>query len=406
MSRARPASADPVIALIGLFALIFLGLGCTPESSSDGGSDDAAGQMGTGGEMTNTGGTPSSMGGEPNAMGGAPSGMGGEPNAMGGAPSGMGGEPNAMGGEPNAMGGAPSGMGGAPSGTGGAPGGMDGAELPGANPELERRLLQDFNTVYRIGPFYIASTDEIPRETGGTRVDYVDAVVEMAVQLFSSFLDQDEDGAVDHPPLLDALGEGFLFAIGYDRTLRPLEERYERDFGLYVMSMKTDIWPFIPGYDGTYHHVTNRTPFRVGIERLTTSLWRPTPFNALWEEVFHTITEAYRSPGGAAARGNSDWSFDRRRSVLGQNLAEAISRGSMAYDISEQNELEGGNYDFETAVNEYVHQIWLLNNGGRQDILSRHQIDVFRHMETTPGFPMTVNKRYPLDGLGVEVESP
>jgi len=357
---------------------------------------------GAGGDPVDLGGDPSGAGGDPSGAGGDPSGAGGDPSGAGGDPSGAGGDPSGTGGDPSGAGGEPSGAGGEPSGTGGEPSGP----LPGANPALERQLLRDFNTVYRIGPLYIASTRELPRETGGARVDYVDAVVEMAVQLFSSFLDQNEDGVVDHPPLLDALGEGFLFAIGYDRTLRPLEERYERDFGLYVMSMKTDIWPFVPGYDGTYDRMRNRTPFRVDIQRLTTSLWRPDPFNALWEEVFHTITEAYRSPGGAAARGDSDWSFDRRGSVLGQNLAEAISRGSMAYDISEQNELEGGDYDFETAVNEYVHQIWVLNNGGRQDILTRHQMDVFTHMETTPGFPMTVNKRYPLDGLAVEVEAP
>ncbi len=78
----------------------------------------------------------------------------------------------------------------------------------------------------------------------------------------------------------------------------------------------------------------------------------------------------------------------------------------MAYDISEQNELEGGDYDFETAVNESVHQISVLENGHRQDVLSRHQMEVLEHMWSTPGFPTTVNKRYPLDGLAVEVEAP
>ena len=63
------------------------------------------------------------------------------------------------------------------------------------------------------------------------------------------------------------------------------EEKIE-EMGRYAMSMKTDIWPYNPAYTGAEYDV----------DSLDSSTWRPDgdqEFNALWEEVFHTITEAH-----------------------------------------------------------------------------------------------------------------
>ncbi len=49
-------------------------------------------------------------------------------------------------------------------------------------------------------------------------------------------------------------------------------------------------------------------------------------------------------------------------------MDDDISNGT--YDISEQNDLEGGGYDSETAVNEYMYQIWQINFSGQSDILN------------------------------------
>lgn len=246
--------------------------------------------------------------------------------------------------------------------------------LPGGDPALEQILKDEFAHVYRIGGFYIAGTDERPRETD-RRDRSGEEVVLQAVKLFSSLLDPDEDGRVDNRELLDNLGRHFVFASGAHRSLEPLEESIDRRTGRYVMSMKTDIWPFFPDYEGQ----------GIRLEALTTSLWRPEAMNAVWEECFHTVTEAYN-------RHREDWSFGRE-GLLGRAMQADIDAG--AYDISEQNRLEGGHYDWNTAVNEYVHQIWLVNQGGAAHVLTGPQTQVLDHMKASPGFPMAVNKDYP-----------
>ena len=82
--------------------------------------------------------------------------------------------------------------------------------------------------------------------------------------------------------ILESMGANFVFAIGYEPQLIPHEDSIDRTYGRYVISMKTDIWPYVPNYEGR-----NITPMA-----LRSSMWRPDPFNALWEEVFHTVTEA------------------------------------------------------------------------------------------------------------------
>jgi hypothetical protein len=47
-------------------------------------------------------------------------------------------------------------------------------------------------------------------------------------------------------------------------------------------------------------------------------------------------------------------------------------------------------------VNEYVHQIWLINACGRDEILNVHQRAVLARMGAA-GVPLTVNTDYALD---------
>ena len=63
------------------------------------------------------------------------------------------------------------------------------------------------------------------------------------------------------------------------------------------------------------------------------------------------------------------------------------------YDISEQNDLEGGGYDSETAVNEYIYQIWQINFSDQSDILNFYQNKVLEFM-IQKGVPMKLNPEY------------
>lgn len=246
------------------------------------------------------------------------------------------------------------------------------SSLPG-DPDFEKQIPPVFTHVYRIGNFYIMGTDQRPRETD-RRDRTGEEVVQQAVRLFSSLLDADADGQVDQPELLKTMGENFAFAIGADRTLRPIEDKLDRQTGHYIISMKTDIWPFFPDWDGT--------GFRV--KRLKSSMWRPRRMSALWEECFHVYTEAWN-------RRTDDWSFGKD-GLLGRAMAADIDAG--AYDIREQNRIERGDYDWNTAVNEYVHQVWVLQKGGQTDALTEPQQQVLEFMQQTKGFAMDMDKDY------------
>jgi len=246
------------------------------------------------------------------------------------------------------------------------------SSLPG-DPDFEKQIPPVFTHVYRIGNFYIMGTDQRPRETD-RRDRTGEEVVQQAGRLFSSLLDADADGQVDQPELLKTMGENFAFAIGADRTLRPIEDKLDRQTGHYIISMKTDIWPFFPDWDGT--------GFRV--KRLESSMWRPRRMSALWEECFHVYTEAWN-------RRTDDWSFGKD-GLLGRAMAADIEAG--AYDIREQNRIERGDYDWNTAVNEYVHQVWVLQKGGQTDALTEPQKRVLKFMQQTKGFAMDMDKDY------------
>ena len=240
-------------------------------------------------------------------------------------------------------------------------------------PAFEAQIPQIFSHVYRIGNFYIMGTDQRPRNTD--RPDRTgEEVVLQAVRLFSSLLDANGDGTVDQPKLLTTMGQNFAFAIGADQTLRPIEETLDRETGRYVISMKTDIWPFYPDWNGNGFQLS----------RLDSSLWRPDKMNALWEECFHVYTESWSLHAG-------QWSFGKR-GLLGSAMASDIKTGD--YDIQEQHQLEHGDYDWNTAVNEYVHQIWVIQKGGQEEVLTKPQQKVLEFMRDSRGFSMDINKDY------------
>ncbi|MCP4189713.1 MAG: hypothetical protein GY768_03705 [Planctomycetaceae bacterium] len=241
------------------------------------------------------------------------------------------------------------------------------------DPAFELQIPEQFRHVYRIGRFYIMGTNQRPREADrGNRSGK--EVVLQATRLFSSLLDTDTDGRVDQPELLKTMGKNFAFAIGYDRTLRPIEESLHQETGHYIISMKTDIWPFFPNWDGTGFQ----------LKSLDSSMWRPDGMNALWEECFHVYTEAWN-------RHSKRWSFDRR-GLLGRSMAADIQAGH--YDIAKQNRIEDGEYDWNTAVNEYVHQIWLINQAGQSPIFTADQQKVLIFLQSTQRFPQRMNKDY------------
>ena len=231
-------------------------------------------------------------------------------------------------------------------------------EIKSRPSNLRDYLTKTFSHVARIDDFYIAAGNrapfitDLPSATGKE-------IFEMAVGIFESLLDQDEDGTVDHPYLVSSLAEHLAFVIDHTDVTNEEEVKIQSLFGNYVMTMKSNIWP---------------------------SLWRPETYNALWEECFHTITEAIN-------RVNPDFSF-HHGSILGSYLQADIDNGS--YDISEQNELDDDGYDFLTGVNEYVHQIWLINLCNRQNILNQYQLSVLEHISAV-GVPLTVNPDYNLE---------
>ena len=249
------------------------------------------------------------------------------------------------------------------------------------DPTFEARIPDLFPHVYRIGNFYIMGTDQRPRNTD-SRDRTGKEVVLQAVRLFSSLLDTNGDGTVDQPKLLKTMGQNFAFAIGADQTLRPIEETLDQQTGRYVISMKTDIWPFLPDWNGQ--------GFK--LRALASSLWRPDEMNALWEECFHVYTESWNLH-------LNRWSFDKH-GLLGRAMAADIKAGD--YDIQEQNRLEEGDYDWNTAVNEYVHQIWVVQKGGQDKVLTEPQQNVLRFIRNIPGFAMDMNKDY-TESLAVKV---
>ncbi|MDC0230640.1 hypothetical protein OAK19_01615 [Aureispira] len=242
--------------------------------------------------------------------------------------------------------------------------------------EFENFLTKTYPFVHKINGFYIIASDEKPRGEYSTGNDSGKDVFEHSVRLFSNFLDQDEDGKVDQAllPVVKGLKSRFLFASGYQNFVdQVIEDIYEKNKNLYVMTMNTDSWPYVADYNGKGWE----------IEALNSSLWRPENCNALWEEVFHTITESYSFY-------DPDFSFSIGK-PLRTFMDTDIRDGT--YDISEQNSYENGHYDIETAVNEYIHQIWAIQFAGKENKLNEHQQKALQFLKDK-GVPMKLNPDY------------
>lgn len=245
-----------------------------------------------------------------------------------------------------------------------------------SNNTLEEYLKANADYVHNINGFYIIGSAAVPGSPETTAGTSAKEVFDHSVRLFSSFLDQDNDGVVDEDrkQLNTYLANTVLFISGPFSFVDKISMSSQlTSKNLYGMSMQTDNWPYVKNYDGKGWTVST----------LNSSTWRPNNFNALWEEVFHTITEAYsRSDNTLAFTSGAKF-----RQLMDADIA------ADTYDISEQNAAENGNYDRVTAVNEYIHQIWAINFAGQDAALNSHQKEVLQFMKDNK-IPMTVNATY------------
>ena len=240
--------------------------------------------------------------------------------------------------------------------------------------EICNYLMDKSFYVHEINGFYIVASNEIPTKEYGLSPSSSD-IFNRAIKLFGSFLDQNNDGKIDQEylELSKGLSENLAFVIGHRDFVDEVTEKIERRYGVYGIGFFSDNWPYIPTYDGTGFLV----------DELNSSMWRPESFDATWEETFHTITEAFN-------RIDNGFKFSEG-GYLRKLMDDDILGGT--YDISEQNNLENGDYDKITAVNEYLHQIWGVNFSGQSDVLNVHQKKVLEFM-IEKKVPMTVNPNY------------
>ncbi len=234
-------------------------------------------------------------------------------------------------------------------------------------------FINNASYVHEINGFYIVSSDEVPTNNPEFNPTPID-VFNHSIKLFSSFLDQDNDGHIDQKyiTLNAGLSDHLAFVIGHTDFVEEMTQ-ITQNYGIYGIGMFTDKWPYVPTYTGK-DFVVNE---------LNSSLWHPEYEDATWEETFHTITEAYN-------RIDNDFKFTEG-AYLRKLMDDDISDGT--YDISEQNNLENGGYDSETAVNEYIYQIWQINFAGHSNILNEHQKKALEFM-INKSVPMTFNSDY------------
>ena len=237
---------------------------------------------------------------------------------------------------------------------------------------LRKNIKKHFDYVVSIKGFYIVGTDEkpkysYPQSTGKQLVLHM-------TKVFSSLLDQNEDGKIDNYRIFKSMKKNFVFAIGYANTLEEHEEEIDQKFHRYVMSLKSDKWDV--NYKLRSIHIDTN-------QRLDSSMYRPEGYSSSWEEAFHTITEARNRVG-------SKWSFTAE-SQLFEWMDADRKRG--LYDTSEQNKEEEGHYDEETAVNELIHQVWLFYLAGAEKNLTSNQKRVLRLIKRSQ-LPLKVNSRY------------
>lgn len=239
--------------------------------------------------------------------------------------------------------------------------------------------LQDFIMdkgafIYEINGFYIVSSNEASENIDNFPSVEAEVIFNDAVKLFSNFLDQNEDGVIDNDQLSQALAQHLMFVIGpRDFVDEITESNYLSDNNIYGMAMFTDEWPYNKNYNGKDFTIQN----------LNSSTWRPASMSALWEEVFHTITEGFN-------RFDNSFGFETGN-TLRDLMNQDIDNGT--YDISVQNQEENGNYDEVTATNEYIHQIWAIHFAGQSSKLNTYQSQALDFM-IQKGVPMNLNVDY------------
>ena len=242
------------------------------------------------------------------------------------------------------------------------------------NQNLLNFLKESSSYIHEIDGFYIVSSNENPVVDKEFPNASAKDIFEASTRYFSSFLDQDENGEIDNEALLKALSENYLFVIGHrDYVEHITDAQLLIDEGYHGIAMFTDEWPYNASFTGKDWE----------FESLESSLWRPEGFNALWEEVFHTITEGFTT----YLKG---FEFTSGSTLSGYMEADIAAN---SYDTSEQNELENGVYDKVTAVSEYIHQIWMINYGGHENKLNVYQKNTLDFMIES-GIPMNLNPDY------------
>lgn len=250
---------------------------------------------------------------------------------------------------------------------------------------LEEYLKANADYVHSINGFYIVGSAQKPTANETTPGTTGKEIFEHSIRLFSSFLDQNNDGVIDsdRKELNQRLANKLVFISGPLQMVDKISESNQlRSKGLYGMSMQTDNWPYVKNYNGKGWTVTV----------LNSSTWRPAIFNALWEETFHTVTEAY-------SRVDQEFKFTPG-GVLRKYMDDDIA--AKTYDISVQNAAENGNYDRVTAVNEYIHQIWAINFAGQSHILNTHQKKALAFLKKKQ-VPMQLNASY-TNMLGTKIK--
>ena len=180
--------------------------------------------------------------------------------------------------------------------------------------------------LHEINGFYIASSSEKPTEEHGVNTT-ADVIFEKSIRLFSSFLDQDNNGKLDdnYQQLSEGLAKYMTFILGHRNFVDEVSQVVQEKYDIYGMGFFSDSWPHELTYDGT----------GFSVNKLNSSMWRPEKFDAVWEETFHTLTEVY-------SRIDDDFKFTEG-AKLRQYMEDDIVAGT--YDISEQNTLENGNYE-------------------------------------------------------------
>ncbi|QZE13647.1 hypothetical protein K4L44_13900 [Halosquirtibacter laminarini] len=237
---------------------------------------------------------------------------------------------------------------------------------------LKEYLVKKCAYVHEINGFYVVASDETPKESNGSSSK---EIWTEAIKLFSNYLDQDEDGVIDSDKneLADGLSKNMIFCVGSEKFVNALSESSFTGDVENTIGFMTDKWPYDKSYTGKGWT----------LDQLSSSTWRPEPFNAIWEETYHTVTEAL-------SRIDDSFKFTEGK-LLRVTMDADIADGT--YKTEVQNKEENGNYDKVTAVNEYIHQIWAISNCGQESKLNSHQTKALKFMKEK-GVDLRVNPKY------------